>query len=59
MKFFDAIFLRKLFSSRRFTLPFSLFLAFVIWLGITINQKPTMVRTFDNIAVNIKDSEEK
>ena len=53
MKLLDGNFYKTLFSSKRFTIPFSLFLAFIIWLGITINQKPTMQRTFADIAVNI------
>ena len=53
MKIFDGNFYRKLLSSKRFTLPFSLFLAFVIWLGITLSQRPTMERTFADVAVNI------
>lgn len=53
MKFLSGNFYKKLFSSKRFTLPFSLLLAFIFWLGITISQKPTMQRTFADIAVNI------
>ena len=53
MKFFDRNFYSRLFSSNKFTVPFSLLLAFVIWLGITLSQRPTMERTFTNVAVNI------
>ncbi len=45
--------LRKLLYNKRFTLPFSLLMAFVLWLTITINQKPIIDRTFTNISVNV------
>ena len=53
MKFLNGNFLKKLFGNKRFTLPFSVFLAFVFWLLVTINQKPDMQRTFNDISVSI------
>lgn len=44
---------RKLLYNKRFTVPFSILLAFVLWLVLVINQKPTMERSFTDIAVNI------
>lgn len=44
---------RKLLYNKRFTIPLSVFMAFVIWLSIMINQKPTMQRTFADITVNV------
>ncbi len=45
--------LRKLLYNKRFTIPFSLFMAFSLWLSITINQKPIIDRTFTDISVNV------
>ncbi len=45
--------LRKLLYNKRFTIPFSLLMAFVLWLTITINQKPIIDRTFTDISVNV------
>lgn len=45
--------LRKLLYNKRFTVPFSVLMAFALWLVIMINQKPTMDRTFTDIAVNV------
>lgn len=52
MKLFNFS-LRKLLYNKRFTVPFSVFMAFVMWLVIVINQKDTMERTISDIAVNI------
>ncbi len=51
--FLKSISLRKLLYSNRFTVPFSICIAFILWLLITINQKPTMDRTFTDIPVSI------
>lgn len=53
MKFPFNFSLRKLLYNKKFTIPFSLFLAFSIWLVLVINQKPTMDRTFSDLTVNI------
>ncbi len=53
MKFLSSLSLRKLLYNRRFTIPFSLFMAFAIWLTITIDQKPTIGRTFADATVSI------
>ena len=53
MKFLSSLSLRKLLYNRRFTVPFSLFMAFAIWLTITIDQKPTIERTFADTTVSI------
>ena len=45
--------LRKLLYNKRFTIPFSILMAFALWLSIMINQKPTMDRTFSDITVNV------
>lgn len=52
-KFFVNFSLKKLFGNKKFTVPFSIFTAFVMWLVITINQKPTMERTFNELTANI------
>lgn len=45
--------LRALFSNKKFTAVFSLIVAFVCWLAITINQTETRTMTFANVAINI------
>lgn len=45
--------LRKLLYNKRFTIPFSLIMAFALWLIIMINQNPERERTFTDIPVNI------
>ncbi len=55
MKFFNnfSLNLKKLIYNRRFTVPFSLILAFTLWLIIVIEQKPIITRTFSDITVNV------
>ena len=53
MKFLSNFSFRKLFSNKRFTIPFSVLLSFIIWLMISINQKPNMDRTFADVTVSI------
>lgn len=53
MKFLKNFSLRKLLYNRQFTIPFSILLAFTIWLIIVIEQKPTIERTFSDIPVNV------
>lgn len=45
--------LRKLLYNKRFTVPFSIFMAFVLWLVIMINQNPVIERSFASLPVNI------
>lgn len=53
MKFLKNFSLKKLLYNRQFTIPFSILLAFTIWLIIVIEQKPTIERTFSDIPVNV------
>lgn len=53
MKFPFNFSLKKLLYNKRFTVPFSLFLAFSIWLVLVINQKPTIDRTISDITVSV------
>ena len=45
--------LRKLLYNKRFTIPFSIIAAFILWLVIMINQNPDVERTFTDVPVNI------
>ena len=45
--------MKKLLYNKRFTIPFSILIAFSVWLVITVNQKPIIERTFNDIAVNV------
>lgn len=45
--------LKNLLNNKRFTVPFSIAAAFVMWLVIMINQNPRIERTFADIPVNI------
>lgn len=51
--FFSSFHIRKLLSNKRFTVPFSLGLAFVLWLVITINQNPIIERGFSDMTINV------
>lgn len=51
--FFKSFHLRKLLGNKRFTVPFSLGLAFVLWLVITINQNPIIERSFSDMTINV------
>ncbi|MBR5321831.1 MAG: hypothetical protein IKU41_08345, partial [Clostridia bacterium] len=53
MKIFSNFSLKNLLYNRRFTIPFSIFAAFVLWLIIVIDQKPFIDRTFSNVPVSI------
>ena len=53
MKFLKKFSFRKLLYNKRFTVPFSIFLSFVLWMVISVNQKPIIDRTFSNIGVTI------
>ncbi len=45
--------MRNLFYNRKFVFAFSLIVAFVFWLVITINQNPERTRVFSNITVSV------
>lgn len=53
MKFFQRFSFKKLINNKRYSLLLSVVIAFGMWLIITINQKPTMTRTFSDVAVNV------
>ncbi len=53
MKFLQNFSLKKLLYNKQFTIPFSILMAFSLWLVIVIIQKPTNTRTFTDIPVNI------
>lgn len=53
IKFPGNFSLKKLLYNKRFTIPFSIVMAFIIWLIIMISQNPNIERTFTNIPVNI------
>lgn len=44
---------RKLLYNKKFTIPFSIFLSLVLWIFITIEQKPIIQRSFSDMTVNI------
>ncbi len=45
--------LRDLLNNKKFTIPFSIGLSFILWLVIMINQNPIREQTFNNISVNV------
>ncbi len=53
MRFFSNFSLKKLLYNKQFTIPFSIFMALVLWLIIVINQKPYIDRTFSDVSVTI------
>lgn len=52
-KFLASFSLRKLLGNRRFTIPLSIFLAFVFWLLIVVKENPIIDRSFADMTVNI------
>ncbi len=52
-KFLSSFSLKKLLYNRKFTVPFSLLLAFVFWLLIMIKENPIIERSFANMTVNV------
>lgn len=52
-KFISSFSLRKLLNNRRFTIPFSILLAFVIWLVIVTKENPIIDRSFADMTVNV------
>lgn len=53
MKFLKKLSLKKLLYDKRFTITLSILSAFVIWIVITVQQKPVIQRTFTDLTVNI------
>ncbi len=53
MNFLKEFSLKKMFLKKRFTIAFSVVLAFLIWIVITVQQKPVISRTFTDLSVNI------
>ena len=45
--------LKNLLDNKRFTIPFSICVAFILWLIIMINQNPIRQQTFNDISVNV------
>ena len=45
--------IRKLFSNKRFSIIFSVVVAFIFWLAITIDQTEVIEKPFANISINI------
>lgn len=58
MSFLKSFSFRKLLYNKKFTIPFSIVMAFVLWVIIVINQKPTMERSFSDmtVAINMEDT---
>lgn len=52
-KFTKRFSLRLLLENRRFTIPFSIAVAIVLWLTITINDNPIRQQVFADIPVNV------
>ncbi len=51
--FLSSFSLRKLLYNRRFTVPFSIFLAFILWLLIVTKENPIIERSFADMTVNV------
>ncbi len=51
--FLKSLNLRKIFSNRKFTIPFSILLSFVLWLVIVTNQNQTIDRVYSDMTVNV------
>lgn len=52
-EFISSFSLRKLLENRRFTIPLSLLLAFIIWLLIVIKENPIIERSFADMTVSV------
>lgn len=52
-KFLSFFPLKKLLKDKRFTVPFSILLAFILWLIIVINENPTIERTIADLPVTV------
>lgn len=53
-----SLFFRKILFNKNITIPFSIIMAFLLWLGITMSEQTTMVRTFSvtGVSVNIEST---
>lgn len=47
------IFVKKLFSQKRFVVALSVVIAFIFWMIITIDQNPTRQKTLSSITINV------
>ncbi len=53
MKFLKSFSFKSLLYNKRYTIPLSVFLSFVLWITITVNQKQTMNRSFSDMTVTV------
>ncbi len=53
MNFLKEFSIKKLFFQKRFAVVFSVIVAFLIWIVITVQQKPVIQRTFTDLSVSI------
>lgn len=53
MKFFQNFSFRKLLYNKKFTVTFSIVVAFIFWLIIVIDQNPEREQTFSNLPIEI------
>ena len=44
---------KELLFNRRFTIPFSIFLSFILWMGITVGRKDVIERSFSDVTVTV------
>ncbi len=51
--FLNSFQLKKLLDNKRFTIPFSIFLSFVLWLVIVNSQNPIKERSIADLSVNV------
>ncbi len=49
----NEVSLKRIFDHKRFTIAFSLIVAFILWLIIMVNQNPDIERTFTDVSVAI------
>ena len=54
MNFLNNFSFNKLLANKRFTIPLSIILAFVWWIVLTIEQRPTMERSFSDMTVTLE-----
>lgn len=53
-----SLFFRKILYNKNITIPFSIIIAFLLWLGITMSTQTTMERTFSvtGVSVNLENT---
>ncbi len=58
MKKSFSLFFRKILFNRNITIPFSIIIAFLLWLGITMSDQTSMERTFSvtGVSVNLEST---